>query len=233
MEKVCKESSCSGVLILGDIIYDDGVFSVYDPDFQTKFEKPYQAIDVPFYMALGNHDYLGCISCEIAYSTMSAKWRLPSLYYKHSFGDSLVDIFVIDTVNFTQEQAGWLLSELGQSNAIWKIVAGHHPLISHGYHGNAEEEFKERLEKAICNNTTLYLSGHDHDLEYVGKHCGVHLVVAGGGGGIIGEDANVDVPFFKNEYGFVRLKFTKIQLAVDFFDKNAQRLYGFQVYLNI
>ncbi|GAG40074.1 unnamed protein product, partial [marine sediment metagenome] len=79
MTKVCKENSCSGVLLLGDIMQDmDGIFSVNDPDLKLKFEEPYKKLNVPFYMALGNHDYLGCVSCNIAYSTMSAKWNLPS-----------------------------------------------------------------------------------------------------------------------------------------------------------
>ena len=43
---------------LGDNIYEDGVYSVNDNQFTTKFEKPYEKIsdDVKFYMCLANHD---------------------------------------------------------------------------------------------------------------------------------------------------------------------------------
>ena len=45
--------------LLGDNIYDSGVTSVTDPQWQTKFEIPYMGVNLPFYVVLGNHDYGG------------------------------------------------------------------------------------------------------------------------------------------------------------------------------
>lgn len=45
------------------------------------------------------------------------------------------------------------------------IVAGHHPVFSAGVHGNTEyleSNLKPLLEE---NNVTVYLSGHDHNLQ--------------------------------------------------------------------
>lgn len=76
----------------------------------------------------------------IAYSTISAKWRLPSRYYKKSFAD-LVDVFVLDTEKLDIKQVSWVKKELKQSKAVWKIVVGHHPLIAYdAQHGNARGE---------------------------------------------------------------------------------------------
>src|SRR5262245_60003455 len=57
MKDVCDHRGCDFILLLGDNIYYAGVDSVTDPQWQTKFEEPYAAIDLPFYAALGNHDY--------------------------------------------------------------------------------------------------------------------------------------------------------------------------------
>ena len=42
----------------GDNIYESGVASVTDPQWQTKFEVPYKDVKAPFYVTLGNHDYV-------------------------------------------------------------------------------------------------------------------------------------------------------------------------------
>ena len=59
-EKI-KELNKKDVFVcgLGDNIYERGWESIDDPQFISKFEKPYEKIsnDVKFYMCLGNHDY--------------------------------------------------------------------------------------------------------------------------------------------------------------------------------
>ena len=47
---------CDLVVGLGDNIYESGVTSVDDPQFAEKFEKPFDPVQLPFYMVLGNHD---------------------------------------------------------------------------------------------------------------------------------------------------------------------------------
>ena len=105
--KVCKESSCDAVVILGDVIYDRGVRSVNDSKFKTHFEDPYEEIEVPIYIALGNHDYLGCTECYLEYSNHSSKWKFPSFYYRQSFGE-ILDLFVLDTENLSEKEQAWL-----------------------------------------------------------------------------------------------------------------------------
>lgn len=227
MEKVCRESFCSGVLILGDIIQDeDGVSSVYDPDFQMKFEKPYQGIDVPFYMALGNHDYYGCVECEIAYSTMSAKWKLPSRYYKESFG-ALIDLVILDTENLDRKQIDWAVNELKNSKSKWKIVAGHRPLVSYDErHGSSEEERKPLLEEIICQKADFYLTGHDHNLRDDGDHCGVRLFTIGGGGAPLGKITKSDLPFALSDYGFARIEANNKKISVEFINIEGEIIYS-------
>ena len=56
MARICKESGCDMVLLLGDNFYPNGVKSTEDPQFQSKFEEVYKEIKKPFFAVLGNHD---------------------------------------------------------------------------------------------------------------------------------------------------------------------------------
>lgn len=56
MKEVCAQRGCAFVISTGDNIYEYGVSSVQDPQFQSKFEKPYAELDIPFFLVLGNHD---------------------------------------------------------------------------------------------------------------------------------------------------------------------------------
>ena len=44
----CTSHPCEFAVLLGDNIYDTGVTSVTDPQWQTKFEIPYAAVNMPF-----------------------------------------------------------------------------------------------------------------------------------------------------------------------------------------
>jgi tartrate-resistant acid phosphatase type 5 len=160
VEKVCAQRGCEFALYLGDNIYNNGVASSDDAKFRTHFERPYAALDFPFYVTLGNHDYgpsldfLGGATAfqfsdrradlQIEYTGESEKWTLPDRMYAVRVGP--VELFSIDTnavvsgrfAKLTKDrQQAWLDDKLASSDARWKIVFGHHPYISNGEHGNA------------------------------------------------------------------------------------------------
>ena len=108
---------CDLVVGLGDNIYESGVTSVDDPQFAEKFEKPFEPVQLPFYMVLGNHDntaYVGGDGAgnargefQVDYSyfdgKLSDRWHMPDRYYQHSAGTTttnpraLVDFFALDS----------------------------------------------------------------------------------------------------------------------------------------
>ena len=161
IESICNSKTdtqpgCDFVLYMGDNFYDEGVDSVTDPQFQTKFEAPYNNLSIPFMVALGNHDYGGCLfgSCgigwdfdlsqyQVQYSALSDKWTMPSEYY--TFINDHVQFFALDTnaimwdpwLNTAGLQPNWIRNETAASTSQWKIAFGHHPYISNGRHGNA------------------------------------------------------------------------------------------------
>ena len=69
------------VVSTGDNFYEDGVASVTDPTWKASFEDVYSApslLQVPWIVALGNHDYRGNVDAQIEYSKSSSRWRMPA-----------------------------------------------------------------------------------------------------------------------------------------------------------
>lgn len=117
MASVCAARGCDFMAILGDVIYEIGVSDPYDPQFETKFELPYAALDLPIYTVLGNHDNSNDpLSSALAidagighwyesgnhmvayhYRTdrLSEKWQMPARYYSFRVGDA--EFFALDS----------------------------------------------------------------------------------------------------------------------------------------
>ncbi|MBK6694726.1 MAG: metallophosphoesterase [Myxococcales bacterium] len=162
MEAKCAKDGCDFGLLLGDNIYPSGATSPTDPIFQKIFEEPYKNLDIPFYVALGNHDYgndgagttFAVGQNEVDYTQHSKKWKLPAKHYHQVFGGGTLELFVGDTNSamvgnsalvgdgklFGAQDAlqrtdlkAWMKA----STATWKIAMGHHPYLSNGTHGNA------------------------------------------------------------------------------------------------
>lgn len=212
MQEVCRRDGCDFVIGVGDNIYEVGVTSHYDPQFVTKFETPYEAFDIPFYMSLGNHDNMGVRSghaggdFQVMYhhrmDRMSEKWFMPDRWYSHQ--QEHIQFIALDTNLVFEEQgavpgaAGLLskdvdgvrqkafLEEQLRANATWRLLYGHHPLYSNGDHGDTGGPAGRWLHDVVCGSGTvdLYLTGHDHDLQWLEPDpaCGDTTFIVSGAG---------------------------------------------------
>jgi tartrate-resistant acid phosphatase type 5 len=203
IDSVCALRGCDFVLYLGDNIYGSGASSVDDEQFVSKFEAPYAALDLPFYVVLGNHDYGETAieqhkgQYEIDYTGRSTKWTMPDAYYH--FQAEHVQFIGLDSnaimLDWTMdEQRDMLNSALATTTASWNIVFAHHPYRSNGKHGNAGnyegcsfcpyvngEKLEEFVEQYVCGKADLYITGHDHNRQWLAPTCGTEFVVSGGG----------------------------------------------------
>ncbi|XP_055954885.1 tartrate-resistant acid phosphatase type 5 [Patella vulgata] len=181
MEQLAEKEHPEFVLALGDNFYNDGVETVDDPRFQDTFENVYTsaAINIPWYLIAGNHDYYGNVSAQIAYTKVSKRWNFPHLYHSQSFNipgtSDTIDILMIDTVLLCEtddreqrdNQWEWIERNLKNSNAKYLFTAGHHPIYSIGCHGGSrclEDKLLPLLYKYTANG---HFAGHDHCLQHL------------------------------------------------------------------
>lgn len=178
------------ILNLGDSFYDDGVISTSDPLWESYFESVYNPsiLDMPFYSILGNHDYRGNIDAQMSYvSPNNDRWKMPARYY--SFTETLtdnttIDFFLLDAERMfygDAEQLAWLDLGLRDSTADWRIVIGHRPLFSYGFHG-FNGPLIPRLQPLLNNRADIYIAGHEHDMQLLGPLNDVYYVVTGSAG---------------------------------------------------
>ena len=191
------------VISVGDNFYENGVASVDDPQWQSSFEKVYNApsLQVPWWVILGNHDYHGNCDAQIEYHKINPRWNMPARYYTRTEridDKTVVDFFYIDTTPMalasddkkvsgdelkTQKldrQITWLESALAASTAPWKIVVGHHPVYSGGIHGDTPYVIEHVLPLLEKYRVQAYFNGHDHDLQHL-QAGRVNLFCSGGG----------------------------------------------------
>ncbi|MCB9659350.1 MAG: metallophosphoesterase [Polyangiales bacterium] len=204
MAERCCELGCDLALYLGDNFYDDGVSSLEDMQFDTKFEMPYAELDIPFYVVLGNHDsgglggagfefWRGAI--QVDYTNVSDKWTMPHEFY--AFVREHVTFVGLDTnalmwSHDVAAQRSFVREAIANADTDWVIAFGHHPYISNGKHGDAGlyegipgvpivsgGTVKSFFEQEICGNVDIYFSGHDHNRQWLPMACGTQHVVSG------------------------------------------------------
>jgi acid phosphatase len=209
MGETARSVNAAFVISVGDNFYEDGVASVDDPKWRTSFEDVYTApsLQVPWYVALGNHDYHGEVQAQLDYAKTSKRWRMPGRWYSDhrssvtAKGQVGVDLFVLDTSPFiaayhaegarkvkvagqrTAPQLRWLDAALAKSTADWKVVVGHHPIYSGGQHGQpgGSPELIAQIDPILeRHRVPLYLFGHEHDLQHIERGA-THYVCTGAG----------------------------------------------------
>jgi hypothetical protein len=245
---VCAERGCDFALYLGDNFYDTGVSSNMDEQFQMKFEVPYAALDFPFYVTLGNHDY-GSLGNEwaksqyyIEYTEQSEKWTLPDEYY--SFQEEHAHFVSLDTNQIfwgmdIDAQRQFLQQDLAGLTDTWIIMFGHHPYISNGPHGNAGnyeglfgliggEDVKEFMDEEVCGKAHVYICGHDHSKQWFEPQCGTEFIVSGGGAKLTDfEHRNDNATLWEDDQseGFLWVEIIDNSFTGVFYDRDGNEQY--------
>lgn len=246
---VCALEGCDFAVYLGDNFYDDGVHAVDDAQFQSKFELPYAALDFPFYVVLGNHDFgeipvqFWRTDFQVDYTAMSDKWTMPSHHYAFEAGNAA--FFALDTnaIMLSLDQGAqkrWIRRQLvTHASKTWRLAFGHHPWKSNGEHGNAGNyegaffdvtgvvrgaEVLSYFDRELCGEIDLYLSGHDHNRQWIaaGARCGVDLIVSGAGSkttGFVHRDTNPTLWEDDGTEGFAWIELDGNTATIRFYDK--------------
>ena len=251
LKLIQKNPKIQSVILAGDNIYPNGCSSVDDKQFITKFQKPYEKINLPFYLCLGNHDYgtmMNNSKVQIQYSeskqNTNHKWNLPHNWYSQSF--PMCDFFFIDTnlewlsESEIKKQLKDTIQNIKKSTKKWKILCGHHTWRSVGGHGNAETQFESFMNDLLKQvPIDLYLCGHDHckSIIQVGSHK-THALVIGTGGKpydeqlFYPENMNHDnsiLHYFSPHLGVCHMKCTRKSLTLTCYNEKLQKEYQYTI----
>lgn len=183
---------------------------------------------------------------QVDYSQVSTKWTMPDRYYAfHAPADvgptdsPTVDFLGLDTNNVMwtgdSAQQVWLDQELNASTAHWKVGYGHHPYISNGQHGNAGNyegipfipvtsgaNVKDFMDDSVCNKLDVYISGHDHNRQWLEPKCGTEFIVSGTAAKTTGLVGRGTPTFYENDAlgGFLLVEMTATTFTGTFYDEN-------------
>jgi len=217
----CESNLCQFALLLGDNFYPQGVKSVSDTKWKTHFSQPYKYLDFVFYPVLGNHDYQGNARAQILYSSQSKKWKMPARYYELVKGE--VSIFAIDTNHFDLKQAVWLSDRLDKSESRWKIVYGHHPILSYSK-GGKDFVLAEKLLGDLRDHVDFYLAGDHHNKQVIRGPAQLTFVISGTGGAslypVFSGSGAKDLLFSSVSHGFSHLLIDHNQATLTIVDNN-------------
>lgn len=252
MKKHCQTDLCHLGMLAGDNVYPVGVSSPDDTVMERVFDKYYNVLNVPFLIALGNHDY-GKLTNDWkrgSYQMLHAKknplFYMPDFYYSYETPEAV--IAVIDTTRLMwnkdfKKNAAVVEEAFKKATEAkkWFMVLGHHPYLSNGHHGNAGKYdgvvipymasgkyVKKFFERHICNKAHFYISGHDHLLEVFDgnlRGCSTQLIVSGAAASDDELYAKNPAVFESREMGFFHMIITPEVVKVKAINKENKVLF--------
>jgi len=243
-----SRTSYDGMLLVGDNFYMDIPKAADDPVFQDVFEKVYdpKILDMPFYVALGNHDYYnGKDNKELAYSKAhpQSRFKLPARWYRVDFPaeNPEVTVLMLDSDKDTAagkaaltkqqwvEQKKWMETELAKPRGRWTICCAHHPLFSNGGHGDNAVLQQEWGPIFVKYSVDFYVCGHDHDLQHlqIPRWFTSFLLVGGGGAETHLMRHDDRGPLSRLTHGFASLSFDGDLCTVKYINDQGSILHQF------
>ena len=198
------------------------------------------------------------VDAELAYARVpGARWTMPARWYTFEFPkkNPLITFIALDSNmphgkpsaskssdkpsrDFTltpeekDQQLNWLAAELARPRTTpYLAVIAHHPVYSNGPHGDHPTLIADWDPLFRKHNVTLYLAGHDHDLQHLEFEGHPTSFFLSGGGGADLYDFKTDPahrgPYGQKVYGFSHLSVTSEQLTLRHLDSEGHLVHAF------
>lgn len=241
----------TAVLALGDNFYGKLETERFAPHFEEMYRK--EDFDCPFYAILGNHDYgpkydsnqgaaKAQIQLDYAKNNPGSRWKMPAKWYAVELPDAknpLVKIIFLDGSFFEgaltpQEklaQKRWLAAELKKkTNAPWQWMISHYPLFTEtAKRGDNKKLIEQWGDQLKANPFSLYLAGHDHNLQHLEMDgYNASFVVSGAGGQKLYEVTPSKRGFSEMILGFNHIHVTREKVTVQYIDTEGNCLHAFE-----
>ena len=183
--RVHGEKPFDAIVLTGDNFYPCGPTSESDP--RWRLVTALTRVGPPVLPVLGNHDLCGKADplAQVRATGRIANWTMPGRQYAVRAG--IADFAMLDTTPYVRGQSRAaetaLRAAFAGSRARWRVVVGHHPVLSSGWHGYFPRDEVRRMREIIPalreTRAHLYVCGHDHHLELLRGRM-LHLVSGAG-----------------------------------------------------
>ncbi|KAG8634801.1 hypothetical protein MANES_17G087600v8 [Manihot esculenta] len=247
MGVIGEELDIDFVISTGDNFYEDGLTGIDDPNFYESFTNIYTApsLQKQWYSVLGNHDYRGDVEAQLnpILTQKDSRWLCMRSFIVNA---EIVEIFFVDTSPFVNDyftnpehNYDWkgispretylanLLKDvdaaLSSSNAKWKLVVGHHAILSAGHHGITVELLQQLVPILQEHNVDAYINGHDHCIQHISSsHSNIQFITSGGGSkawrGDIRKWDPEELKLYYDGQGFMSAQMTDSTATFAFYD---------------
>lgn len=256
MGRIAEQTPPDAILALGDIHHYLGIESVDDPLWLTNFELIYDhpELQVEWNPVLGNHEYKGNAQAVVDYSSKSRRWEMPNRYYSKSFkkNDVTIKVIFLDTPSLIDEyifsniypdaklenmesQLQWLDDELSNSNEMWVIVVGHHPIYAYTDKDDTERtDMQHRVDKILRKHKVdMYVSGHIHNFQHIKMPNTDIDYIVNSSASLSRPVQEIDGTLYCNgESGFSYICVSKNQLDFNMIDKKGDIVYTISRFIN-
>ncbi|MFL6247360.1 MAG: metallophosphoesterase [Thermoanaerobaculia bacterium] len=216
---VHAQAPLDAILLTGDNFYPCGVKSVDDPRWDLV--RPLTRIGVPVFPVLGNHDFCGKAvpETQIQATGTIPNWRFPAPQY--ALRTPMADFAFLNTTPHVRGHdvpiASMIRMTFASSHAPWRVVVGHHPVISSGWHGYFPRDEVARMRELIPtlrdSGVDFYICGHDHHMELLRGRM-LHLV-SGAGSDPIRPIKLRTTTVFPTEIRRERIGFAVVEITAD------------------
>jgi tartrate-resistant acid phosphatase type 5 len=223
------------LFLLGDNFYPSGVESLEDEQWKNKLHEHFpigkrKYVVLGNHDYLGNvYAQIMYTFCKDYFS-----WYFPHFFYDEKDKVNDAHYFFIDTAllapqytlkmlhacniddhylqiyyflldHFATKQREWIIKELERSTSKWKLIMGHYPAISGGKHQISNEIFT--FIKDLCTKYSIdyYISGHEHNVQFLQKF-NTHFIVSAGLHHTYPVEKIPDTTFCTSESGYIQLE---------------------------
>jgi tartrate-resistant acid phosphatase type 5 len=247
---VCAAEACDFVVLTGDNIYPNGVGNA---DHSAAFGVMLAELGLPAWVVLGNHDWrfltpnrstaareLDWIADHEGVSGSTHLWSVQAGPVAIWGLDS--NLFVRRDATVDAPELDAFLHELARDRRHpWKLAVAHHTVFSNGEHGDAGHyrdgglrlwagaAWAEVLDQRVLPEVDLFLSGHDHNLQFFDAG-GTGIMVSGAGAKCAGPgqdpgrfaEGRPEPAMLHFERGFSVVEATEEELRVRFYSGSAE-----------
>jgi len=202
------------LLYLGDV-YENGTAA----EFQSYYRPLYGRLDRLTAPTIGNHEWPNVATGYVPYWTR-ARGRPPPFWYAFAVsGWQLISLNANAPSVTSPQQLNWLRTEIQRTPGYGdcRIAFTHQPFMSAGLHGDLSA-LRPTFDELV-GHASIWISGHDHDMQRLRPASGITQLVDGAGGNDL-YPVNRDDPriafFDDTHHGALRLQLRPGRAVISF-----------------